>query len=113
MHTMRGLQKPARMGMRRFLNSRFQCDDDHSRIGAMDSVVIAGRSAYAVIEWVIKDSNRRQVVGAVLRLERASMPGGTTTIAQEMIESMLQSDTDCPERILRQLCSTDDPRALE
>ena len=113
MHTVDNLQKPARMGMRRFLNSRFQCDDEHCRIRVLDSVVIASRTAYAAIEWVMKDNNRRQVVGAVLRLERAAMPGGMTTIAQEMIESMLPSDTDCPERILRQLSSTDDPRALE
>ena len=113
MLTMDGPQKPARMGMRRFLNSRFQCDDEYCRIRVLDSVVIAGRTAYAAIEWVMKDNNRRQVVGAVLRLEHASMPGGRTTIAQEMIESMLPSDTDCPERILRQLSSTDDPRALE
>lgn len=113
MNTMDDLQKPARMGMRRFLNSRFQCDDEYCRIRVLDSVVIAGRTAYAAIEWVMKDNNRRQVVGAVLHLEHASMPGERTIVAHEMIESMLPSDTDCPERILRQLSSTDDPRALE
>jgi hypothetical protein len=36
-----------------------------------------------------------------------------TIIAQEVIESMLPSDTDCPHRILRLLSSTDDPHASE
>jgi hypothetical protein len=65
------------------------------------------------MEWVMKDNDRRQVVGVVLRLDRVPTPGGKTIVAQEMIESMLPSDVDCPNRILRLLSSTDDPRALE
>lgn len=113
MHSMHGAEKPARMSMRRFLNLRFQCDDEYCRISVLDSVVIAGRTAYAAMEWVMKDNDRRQVVGVVLRLERAPTPGGRTVVAQEMIESMLPTDAECPDRILRQLSSTDDPRALE
>ena len=113
MHTIPGLQKPARMTLRRFLNVRYQCDDEYCRIRVLDSVVIAGRTAYAAMEWVMKDSDRRQVVGVVLRLDRVPTPGGKTIVAQEMIESMLPSDVDCPNRILRLLSSTDDPRALE
>ena len=113
MQPIHGLQKPARMSMRRFLNLRFHCDDQYCRIRVLDSVVIAGRTAYAAMEWVMKDNARRQVVGVVLRLERAPAPGGRTIVAQEMIESMLPTDADCPDRILRQLSSTDDPQALE
>jgi hypothetical protein len=113
MYTMMGRQKPARMSMRRFLKTRFQCDDQHCRIRVLDSVVIAGRTAYAAMEWVMKDYGRRQVVGLVLRLEQAPAPRRRTIVAQEMIESMLPSDTDCPPQILRQLSSTDDPHALE
>jgi len=113
MHTIHGLQKPARMSMRRFLKARFQRDDDYCRMRVLDSVVIGGRTAYAAMEWVMKDNDRRQVVGVVLRLEPARTPGGKTIVAQEMIESMLPSHTECPYRILRLLSPTDDPNALE
>jgi hypothetical protein len=113
MQTIRGPQKPVRMSMRRFLTARFQCDDEHCRIRVLDSVVIAGRTAYAAMEWVMKDNDRRQVLGVVLRLEHATAPRRRTIVAQEMIESMLPSDADCPPRILRLLSSTDDPHALE
>jgi len=113
MHTTHRLQKPARMSMRRFLKAQFECDDEYCRMRVLDTVVVAGRTAYAAMEWVMKDNDRRQVVGVVLRLEQAATPRGKTVVAQEMIESMLPSDTDCPYRILRLLSSTDDPRALE
>jgi hypothetical protein len=113
MQTTHGSRKPARMSMRRFLNMRFQYDDAYCRMRVVDSVVVAGRTAYAAMEWVMKDNDRRQVVGVVLRLERAPTPRGRTIVAQEMIESMLPSDTECPGRILRQLSWTDDPQALE
>ena len=113
MHTTRSVRKPARMSMRRFLKARFDCNDEHCRIRVLDSAVIAGRTAYAAMEWVMKDNERRQVVGVVLRLEQAPKLRGKTIIAKEMIESMLPSDTDCPYRILRLLSSTDDPRALQ
>jgi hypothetical protein len=106
-------EKPARMSMRRFLKVRYERDDEYCRIRVLDSVVVAGRTAYAAMEWVMKDNDRRQVVGVVLRLERGPMPKRKTIIAQEMIESMMPSDSDCPHRILRLLSSTDDPQALE
>jgi len=110
---MHATQKPARLSMRRFLKSRYECDDKHCRIRVLDCVVIADRTAYAAMEWVMKDNDRRQVVGVVLRLERAPTVEAKTAVAQEMIESMLPSDADCPYRILRLLSPTDDPRALE
>ena len=113
MQIAQGREKPVRMSMHRFLKARFECDDKYCRIRVLDSAVIAGRTAYAAMEWVMKDNDRRQVVGVVLRLEQAPKLRGKTIIANEMIESMLPSDTDCPLRILRLLSSTDDPRALE
>lgn len=113
MHTQQGLQKPARMSVRRFLRERFQCDDEHCRMRILDSVVVAGRTAYAAMEWVMKDNERRQVIGVVLRLSQVATSRGKTIVAHEAIESMLPSDTDCPYRILRLLSSTEDPQALE
>ena len=113
MHTTHGLHKPPRMSMRRFLRDRFECDDKYCRIRVLDSVVIADCTAYAAMEWVMKDNDRRQVVGVVLRLDHVTTPRGKTIVTQEAIESMLPTDTDCPYRILRLLSSTDDPQALE
>jgi hypothetical protein len=105
--------KPARMSMHRYLKVRYERDDEYCRIRVLDSVVVARRTAYAAMEWVMKDNDRRQVLALVLRLERTPEPRGKTIIAQELIESMLPSDTDCPHRILRLLSSTDDPHASE
>ena len=113
MHTQQVLHKPARMSMRRLLRERFECDDEHCRMRIVDSVVVAGRTAYAAMEWVMKDNDRRQVLGVVLRLGEVATSRGKTIVAHEAIESMLPSDTDCPYRILRLLSSTDDPQALE
>lgn len=105
--------KPARMSMRRFIESRFHCDDEFCCIKVLDCAVVARRTAYAAVEWVMKDNERRQVLAMVLRLERAPTSGGETIAIQEMIESMLPNDADCPRRILRLLSLTDDPHALE
>jgi hypothetical protein len=113
MHTVHGAQKPARISMRRFLKAKFECDDEHCRIRILDSAVVGERTAYAAMEWVMKGNERRQVVGVVLSLEKEPSPRGKTIIAKEMIESMLPGDAECPNRILRLLSSTDDPRALE
>lgn len=113
MQTLHGVYKPARMSIRRFLRERFECDDEHCRIRVLDSAVVAGSTAYAAMEWVMKDNDRRQVLGVVLRLDYVTAPRGETVVAHEAIESMLPSDTDCPYRILRLLSSTDDPQALE
>lgn len=113
MDTAQSLHKPARMSMRRFIESRFHCDDEFCRIKVLDCAVVARRTAYAAVEWVMKDNDRRQVLAMVLRLERAPTSGGETIAIQEMSESMLPNDADCPHRILRLLSLTDDPHALE
>jgi hypothetical protein len=113
MDTAQNLHKPARMSMRRFIESRVHCDDEFCRIKVLDCAVVARRTAYAAVEWVMKDNDRRQVLAMVLRLERAPASGGETILIQETIESMLPNDADCPRRILRLLTLTDDPHALE
>lgn len=113
MPTIQSQRKPARMSMRHFLASRYQCDDEYCRIKVLDCAVVARCTAYAAVEWVMKDSDRRQVLGVVLRLERSPTPGGESITMEETIESMLPHDADCPGRILRLLSATDDPHALE
>lgn len=105
--------KPARMTVCRFLEKRFNCDTEHCAMRILDCQVVAAGAAYVALEWVMKETERRQVVGIVFLLKRSRCSAGEMLCWKEMSEAMLPEVFDCPERILRLLTATDDPNALQ
>ena len=105
--------KPGQMTVRQFLETQFNNEDDHCAMRILDCAVVGQHTAYVAMEWVMKDTGRRQVIGVVFRIERTSSGDGETVCWQDMSESMLPQAFDCPESILGLLTPTDDPSALK
>jgi hypothetical protein len=105
--------KPAHMSICRFFEKRFNCDTEHCAMRILDCQVVAARAAYVALEWVMKETERRQVVGIVFLLKRSRCGTGEMLCWKEMSEAMLPEVFDCPERILQLLTATDDPNALK
>lgn len=108
--------KPPHVTVREFLEQRFTVDDEHCSMRILDCVVFPDEgpteTAYVALEWIMKDTHRRQVLAVVFSVTRTRQGDGERICWREATESMLPPALDCPECILRLLTPTEDPCAL-
>ena len=92
------------------IHAELDCESEYARAHVI-AAAITGEAAYVALEWVMKDTGRRQVVGMVVLFLPSSDSLNDKVRMETFSEYMQPPIANCPEHILSLLTPTDDLRA--